>query len=148
MNRVAIFVLFVTIASLTACDPGMTIRQIPPEQSSSADRLAIEISPVNRLIGSHFYGAKTKLTNLSKSSITIKGCELATRNVTYESRLGGAESYPFELAPGASRYFGPFFQLKDSVADVFKEPAELRVHYTIDGREELARTILRGGSHW
>jgi hypothetical protein len=146
MNRVAIVVLSITIASLMACDPGMTIRQIRPGKSSSADQLAIEIPPVNELIGSRFYGAKTKLTNLSKSSITIKGCELAARNVTYESRLGGAESYPFELAPGASTYFGPFFQLKDPVDNVFKQPAELRVHYVIDGREELARTILRGGS--
>jgi hypothetical protein len=148
MNRIAIAGLFIIFASLMACDPAMSIRQVPPEKSSAADRLAIEVSPVKEFIGSHFYGAKTKLTNLSKSSITIKGCELAARNLTYESRLGGAESYPFDLAPGASAYFGPFFQLKDSVDHVFQEPAELRVHFAIDGREELARTILRGGSHW
>ena len=108
--------------------------------------MQLKISPVNEFTGSRFYGAKAKLTNLSESSITIKGCELAAQNVIYESHLGGGESYPFELAPGASTYFGPFFQLKDPVHDVFKQPAELRVHYVIDGREEFARAILRGGS--
>jgi len=146
MSRLAIVVLSIAIASLVACDPGMTIRQGPPEKPSSAGPLAIEIAPIKMLIGSRYYGAKTKVTNLSKSSITIKGCELAARNGTYESSLGGRESYPFEVAPGTSMYFGPFFQLKDSVHDVFKEPAELRVQYVIDGRNELARTVLRGDS--
>ena len=124
----------------------MTIREVLPGISGGTEQLAIEISPVNEFAGSRFYSAKTKLTNLSKSSITIKGCELAAQNVVYESRLGGGESYPFELAPGASTYFGPFFQLKVPVHDAFKQPAELRVPYVIGGREELVRAILRGGS--
>ncbi len=134
-----------TITSLVACDPGITIRQTQPGISSNPDQLAIEISSVNEFTGSRFYGAKAKLTNLSRSSITIKGCELAAQNVINESQFGGGESYAFELAPGASTYFNPFFQLKDPVHDVFKQPAELRVHYVIDGREEVARAILRGG---
>ena len=137
MKRVAAGILFITILSLTACDPAMSIRQVSPDKSRSADRLAIEVSPVHEFSDSRLYGAKTKLTNLTSSSITIKGCELAARNVTYQSRLGGAEAYPFDLAPGASTYFGPFFQLKDSVHETFKEPAELRVHYVIEGGKSL-----------
>lgn len=145
MNRVAIVVLFATIASIVACDPGMTIRQIRAE-SSTGVQLVIEVSPANKFIGSRIYGAKTKLTNQSNSSIAIQRCDLVSPNATYESRLGGGESYPFVLAPRASKYFGPFFQLKDPVHDVFKHPAELRVHYVIDGREVIARASLSGGS--
>jgi hypothetical protein len=125
----------------------MTIRQVRPGTSSPVhDQLAIEISPVNQFIGSRVYVAKTKLTNISKSSITIRGCALADRNTIYESRLGGGESYPIELTPGASKDFGPFFELHDPVGEVFKKPTELRVHYSIEGRDEFARATLVGGS--
>jgi hypothetical protein len=146
MNKVAKIVLFPTVALLVACDPGMTIRQVQSRTSSTShEQLVIEVSPVNEFMHSRFYGTKTKLTNISNSSIVITGCQLVDRNTAYQSRLGGGESYPIELAPGMSKEFGPFFELPGPVREVFKKPSELLVHYSIEGREEIARAILLGG---
>lgn len=147
VKSIAKILLFSVVAILIGCDPGITIRQVPSRKFGTVyGQLAIEISPVNSFSYSRFYGAKTKLTNTPKSSITITGCELADRSTIYESRLGGGEYCPIELAPGSSKSFGPFFELHDPVRDMFKNSAELRVHYPIEGRQQLASATLRGGS--
>ena len=131
------------ITSLVACDPGISIRAVPQKKSSSAAQdLVIDVAPVNEFTGSTAYIAKAKITNSSNSIVVVTSCELVTERNTYQARLGGVESYPIKLAPGKSELGCGFFDLHDPVHKIFKNPAELRIHYSIAGREEIARVTI------
>jgi hypothetical protein len=146
MKLVIGILLFALIGSLTACDPGMSVRPVAQKKPiSGAQDLVIDVAPVNEFIGSTWYMAKANITNSANSTITITKCELAAERNTYQARLGGGKSYPIELAPGETKLGCGFFELHDPVHKTFKDPAELRIHYSIGGREEIARVTVAGG---
>lgn len=145
MRPVGGILLFVAISLIAACDPAMSIRQVPPANpGSGSDQLAIEIAPVKEFTSSTFYMAKARITNSSNSPVTITGCELIAREGSYQAKLGSGDSYPIELASGTGTLGCGFFELREPVRKVFESPAEVRIHYVIAGQGKVAKVTLEG----
>jgi hypothetical protein len=146
MKRTAGTLYLITVSLLlVACDPGMTIRQIKASNGTS-DPITIEIKTQHPLIGHTWYVPQVMVTNGSDSPITITSVELAAKRRTYANKPRQPESYPSAVPPGKTETLDIWFDLADDVKEtLFRQPAELRVHYTSRGRDETAHVSVIGG---
>jgi hypothetical protein len=146
-------VLLVAIPVLmTACDPGISVRQITSRGQSTVGKVApensvaLDVKTTRQLIGQAWYDPEIRVTNLTSFPITIENIELATTSKIYAKSTARPETSPFEIQPGSTETIHVSFRLDDAVYRVFKQPAELRVHYQHGGMEEIARASVVGGS--
>ena len=142
----------VTIAILSAgCDPGMTIRQAKSPQKATSGisgggaQVVLEVKTIHPLIGETWYAPQVKITNSSNSSITVTSVELISQDATFVSNPPQQGFYPLQVQPGRTEDLLVWFDLNDAVNRTFQRPAELRVHYVEDKKEQIARTSLVGG---
>jgi len=148
--RVAILVAI--SALMTACDPGVSIRQIKSQGQTTVGRVAaenqvvLEVKTTRQLIGEAWYDPEVQVTNSTSSPITIESIELATRDKTYTNTSVRPERSPLKIQPGSTETLHVLFRLDDAVYKVIKRPAELRVHYESGGTQEIARASVVGGS--
>ena len=136
---------------ITACDPGISVRQIRSTghatvgQASAENQLVLDVKTTRQLIGESWYDPEVRITNLSSSPVTIENIELATRDKTYTNTPARSETIPLKIQPGSTETLHVLFRLDDAVYKVFKQPAELRVHYQSDGAQGIAHASVVGG---
>jgi len=145
-------ILVVAIAILAAaCDPGMTIYQAksPHEAdtgvTAGSSQVVLEVKTSHPLIGETKYAPRVRITNSSNSSITVTSVELISQGSTFVSNPPQQGFYPLQVQPGRTEDLLVWFDLNDAVNRTFQRPAELRVHYVEDKKEQIARTSLVGG---
>jgi hypothetical protein len=149
-NKVRILAAVIAILAV-ACDPGMTIRQTksPHEGTSgigaAGAQVAIDVKTSHPLTGETWYAPQVRITNSSDSSITITSVELISQGATYANKPPQPGFYPLVVQAGRTEGLLVWFDLKDAVKKTFHQPAELRVHYRKDNKEEIARTSVVGG---
>ncbi len=149
-NKVRMFVVLVMVL-LVACDPGMTIRQAksPHEGTSGISaggaQVVLEVKTSHQLIGETWYVPKVRITNSTDSSIIITSVELASRGAVYINKPPQPGFYPLVVQPGRTEALLVWFDLNEAVKKTFQQPAELRVHYQKDDKEEIAHASLVGG---
>ena len=150
MKSLASILLAIPFTLFVACDPGMTIRQINSTVDSKKTavvvppEMTIEVKPTHQLIGEGWYDPQVKVTNSSDSPITITRVELVAQSATYENQPHAAESYPLSLPARGTTSLDIGFRFNQGVNKIFKEPAELRIHYLTGGHDGLARTTVAG----
>jgi|SRR5882724_5962855 len=149
-NKVKIFVVSVAVL-VFACDPGMTIRQTKsaPEairgNNATVAQVAIDVKTSRQLIGETHYALQVKITNASDSSIAITSVDLISQGETYANKPIQPGLYPLVVQPGRTEDLLVWFDLNDGVKKTFQQPAELRVHYIKDNKEEIAHTSVVAG---
>ena len=137
---------------MTACDPGISVRQITSRGQTTVGKLApvnsvaLDVKTTRQLIGQAWYDPEIRITNSTSSPITIENVELATTGKTYAKAAVRPGTSALEIQPGSTETIHISFRLDDAVYKAFKQPAELRVHYQRDGMEEIARASVVGGS--
>jgi hypothetical protein len=138
-----------TIAAilLIGCDPGLTIYQVRPASivNSATAKINIHVRTSHPLIGETSYAPEVKITNSSGASITVTKVELAEGNAIYENKPVRAGTYPASISAGDTQVLDIWFDVKDGVGKMFHKPAELRVHYRSDNKEEIVSTTIVGG---
>ena len=144
-------ILVVAIAILAAaCDPGMTIYQAksPHEAESGvtagSSQVVLEVKTSHPLIGETKYAPRVRITNSSNSSITVTSVELISQGSTFVSNPPQQGFYPLVVQPGKTEGLVVWFDLKNGVKKTFHQPAELRVHYLEDNKEQIAHTRVVG----
>ena len=151
MKLLRVAILAAISALMMACDPGVSIRQIKSQGQTIVGRVAaenkvvIDVKTTRQLIGEAWYDPEVQVTNSTSSPITIESIELATRDKTYTNTSVRPETSPLKIQPGSTEALHVLFRLDDAVYKVFKQPAELRVHYQSDGAQGIARASVVGG---
>jgi hypothetical protein len=144
--------LYTIVALLVvACDPGMTIRQAQNHNDNRAGlgtlgpRVVVNVKTTRQLFGEAWYDPEVKVTNSLESPIAVTSVELATQRRSYPNTSPKPENYQIAIQPGNTETMKVMFRLDAGVHETFRQPAELRVHYLTDNREEIARiTIISG----
>jgi len=137
---------------MTACDPGISIRQIRPLGQTTVDTdapdspVVLDVKTTRQLIGETWYAPEVWVTNSGRSPITINNIELAIMGKTYSNAPPQPETSSLKVLPGSTQNLHVLFCLDDSVYKVFKQPAQLRVHYQSDGAQGIARAFVVDGS--
>jgi hypothetical protein len=143
--------LVVTFALFVGCDPGMTIRQINSRAESKrtvvivTPDITIEVKTTHQLIGERWYDPQVNVMNSSDSPITITSVELVAQGVTYENKPRAEQTYPLTLPVRSTASLDIAFRFSEGVYRIFKEPAELRIHYLTRSHDGLARTTVAAG---
>lgn len=133
--------LFFTLA----CDPGIVIhQQVAQSPSGTKPSVAVRVKSKNLLIGVTHYHPVIEIENRSDMPITITNSELVAQAATFQSKSVGPDSSNIEIA-GETKTIEFWFDLKDSVSRVFRDPAELRVHYRSRGSEQIVSVTIVGG---
>ena len=151
MKPLRVAILVAMSALMTACDPGVSIRQIKshgqPIIGSTApeDHVVLVVSTTRQLIGETWYAPEIRVTNLGPSPIIIQSVELAARGKTYANTPPRPETIQLKILPGSTENLHALFRLDDSVHKVFKRPAELQLHYQSGGVQETVRAAVIGG---
>jgi len=146
MSRTISVILSVLLSALIACDPGMAIRQQDvPKNPESRVGLTIRIATRHQLIGESWYAPKVEVRNSFGSSVVITDVELATSRKTYPNHPFRTRAFPLKLTTGRTGALKVRFELAEPVCKTFRDPAELRVHYTIEDSNEIARDAIVGG---
>lgn len=160
---IKVITILLILAGTNACDPGMIIRQdLKNTNFNTYDSLnegivILNVKEQSKLIGEALYVPEIKVINNYSSSISINSFELMTRKkklytATWTSKKilhtakWGKENFPQTLKAGDAITLRPFFDLDESVYEVFKEPAELRLNYEISGNELV--TSVQVESTW
>ncbi len=140
-----IIVVAVFTFLLTACDPGMSIRQAASDNPPGD--LIINVKTARPLIGETWYSPHVEATNRSDHSITITRIELVTANAAYAPEPEyPAKVYPVEIGAGKTELLPAYFhKLQHAVYEEFKSPAELRVHYRVGSNEDVVKVTIEGG---
>jgi hypothetical protein len=137
---------------MTACDPGISIRQIRPLGQTTVDSdapdspLLLDVKTTRQLIGETWYAPEVWVTNSGRSPINIKNIELATSGRTYADAPPQLNTTSLKVLPGSTQTLHVLFRLDDSVYKVFEQPAQVRVHYQSDGAQGVARAYVVSGS--
>jgi hypothetical protein len=129
-----------------ACDPGMTIRQTSSLGATNGAGVAVHIRTSHPLIGETWYAPEVEVTNSSDSPITVTGVELTVQRATYANKPRRSGTYPLIVPPRETEALDIWFGLHDDVKKTFQQSAELRVHYRISGKEEIAESNIIGES--
>jgi len=83
------------------------------------------------------------VTNSSASSITINSVELTAKSVVYGNKR--QEAYSVVLTSGETRPIILWFDLREDIWKTFyKQAADLRVNYVIDGQQMTAHANIIG----
>ena len=101
------------------------------------------MTPLSAL-GEIHYATHVKITNTSDSSISITKVDLISQGETYASKPIQHGLYPLVVQPGRTEDLLVWFDLNDGVKKIFRQPVELRVHYTKDNKEQIAHTSVVG----
>jgi hypothetical protein len=130
-------------------DRAMTIRQAVQRElpglpaTPSPSNLTISVRKSHPFIGGTWYAPDITVTNSSASSITINAVELSAKGVVYTNQQ--QDAYPVVVAPGRTQVLGPAFKLRDDVwKTFFKQPADLRVSYVVNGQELMGHVNIVG----
>jgi hypothetical protein len=146
MNSVAQKCCFLMLVLTLACDPGMTIHQeVPESPPATKAAVGVRVKRQNLLIGETHYLPIVEIENRSDMSIMIASSELVARAATFQSKSFGPDSSNLEIAPGESRTIKLWFDLSDSIRNVFHDPAELRIHYRSRSGEQVVSITIVGG---
>lgn len=137
----------------SACDPGMTIRQIKSEDNANSQsepanpRVFVHVETTHPLIGETWYDPKITFTNFSDTPLTINSVELVTRFGTFKNKITlPAETYPIVVPVGRTVDVPVWFNLSYFVKETFEKPAEMQIHYFKNNQEFIARADIEGGS--
>ena len=128
----------------------MTIRQAKSPQKATSGisgggaQVVLEVKTIHPLIGETWYAPQVKITNSSNSSITVTSVELISQDATFVSNPPQQGFYPLVVQPGKTEGLVVWFDLKNGVKKTFHQPAELRVHYLEDNKEQIAHTRVVG----
>lgn len=145
MRQIILFFGGVAIL-LTGCDPGLTIRQVEIARAGPENhQVTIHIKTNHQFIGDTKYVPEVKVTNSSRAPITVTKVELVEPKANYENKLNSLGSYPVPVSPGDTKVLDVWFDLNDSVKTIFQAPIELRVHYRLGDKDEIARATIVGG---
>ena len=146
VKRIAGIILGIVLSVLTACDPGIEIRQQDvSENASTGQELILRVTTRDQLIGEKSYAPKLEVTNPSSSRMIITAVELATSRQTYSNHPLNSDAYPLSVGPGQKESPEVRFDLAEPVDKAFKGPAELRVHYKIGDAGQIAVARIIGG---
>jgi hypothetical protein len=136
---------------LVACDPGMAVRQINSfvESENTAvtpiPKVSVNVKTTHQLIGERSYLPDVTLTNSSYFEVTITSIDLVARGETYENRPQDTKCYPLKVLAQSTAPLDVHFRFTDGIYKVFKNPGELRIHYSSQQGTGLARiTVARG----
>lgn len=146
MRRIVGIFVGVVLSILTACDPGIAIRQQDvSENAGTRPELILRVATRDQLIGEKSYDPKLEVTNSSSARMIITAVELATSQQTYSNHPFSSDAYPLSVGPGQKENPEVRFDLAEPVNKAFKEPAELRVHYKIGDAGRIAVAHIVGG---
>jgi hypothetical protein len=131
---------------MTACDPGMTIRQNAASAGNGANpSVAIHVKASHPLISETWYAPGVEITNQSDSPITVTSVELYAQHATIHNKPRRSGTYPLEIPAKGTETLDVWFDLADTVKKTFHDPAELRMYYRSGSKEQIAQTSLIGG---
>lgn len=152
MRRTIAGTLLLFLLLIVGCplgDRGMTIRravqyELPGSPATpSPSKLMISVRTSHPLIGVTFYAPDIAVTNSSASTITINAVELTAKGVVYANQR--QDAYPVVVASGQTQVLGTGFELREDVWQTFfKQPADLRVSYVINGQEMMGHVNIIG----
>ena len=145
--------LLAALISVVACDPGMTVRQINSSVESentavnAIPKISVAVRTTHQLIGEEWYDPQVTATNPSDVPLTITSVELIAGKQTFKNEDRAAKDYPITLLPRSTVPLSVDFKFSTDV-DVnraFKNPGELRVHYSSQqGAGIASATVARG----
>jgi hypothetical protein len=124
----------------------MAIRQQDVPKSATRTGLVIRVATRHQLIGESWCSPKLEVTNSFSSSVVITDVELVTSRQTYANHPFRSGAYPVKLTAGQTGTLEVRFELVEPVYKTFRDPAELRVHYSVGGSPQIARVGLVGGA--
>lgn len=142
---VLVLILFV------ACDPGMTVRQIDSSVESegatttTTPKISVDVKTTDQLIGERSYRPRVTLTNSSDFTITITEVDLNAQGAIYKNRPYDAKYYPLRVPPQSTVPLDVYFRFAEGIYKIFKDPCELRIHYSSQQGTALARITVAGG---
>ena len=146
MRKIVGSILGIVLSVLTACDPGIAIRQQDvSENAGTGPELILRVTTRDQLIGEKSYAPELEVTNSSSSRMIITAVELATSRQTYSNHRFNSDAYPVSVGPSQKENLEVRFDLAEPVNKAFKEPAELRVHYLIGSAGQIAVAHIIGG---
>jgi hypothetical protein len=143
--------LLLELIALVACDPGMTVRQINSFVQSenvavtAIPKISVDVKTTHQFVGENWYTPQTIVTNPSDFPITITGVELVADGSTFQNEPRVANHYPLNVPAHDTAALDLNFRFSDGVSKVFKNPGELRIHYSSQQGVGLARVRLAGG---
>jgi hypothetical protein len=139
-----------TSTLMVACDPGLSIRQVDPQKQLSSGtatlnaQVVVQVERRDQLIGSTWYMTKVKVTNVSRSPMTVFSVDLSVQNKLYTNKAPEVV-YPLPIQPGGVKILGVYFALDDDIQKTFQQGADLWVHYRIGGEDGTANAHLTSG---
>jgi hypothetical protein len=145
--------MLLALTLLAACDPGMTVRQINSvvESENAAataiPKISVEVKTTHQLIGESWYSPQITATNSFDVPVTITSVELIAGSTTFQNSPRAAKDYPVNLPARSTVPLHVDFGFNDGmyVEKVFRNPGELRIHYSSQQGAGLARiTVARG----
>jgi hypothetical protein len=143
--------LLLELIILVACDPGMTVRQINSFVQSenvavtAVPKISVDVKTTHQLIGENSYSPQSIATNTSDFLITITGVELVAEGTTFQNKPRVGNYYPLNVPAHDTAALDVNFRFSDGVSKVFKNPGELRIHYSSQQGPGVARITLAGG---
>jgi len=129
----------------------MTVRQINSfVQSENAaittiPKISVDVKTTHQMVSEKWYRPQTIATNTSDFPVTINGVELVADGTTFQNQPSLASYYPLSLPAHDTAALDVYFRFSDGVSRVFKNPAELRIHYSSQQGAGLARVTVAGG---
>jgi hypothetical protein len=142
--------LLLTLGTLVACDPGMSIRELKSEVDSenttttAIPKISVDVKTTHQLIGENWYSPRVVVTNSSNVAVTITNIELVAGAATYENTPRMAR-YPLNVPAHDSVPLDVYFHFSKGVDGVFKNPSELRIHYLSVRDTGVARITVASG---
>ena len=145
--------VFAVLMSLVGCDPGMSVRQInsfvESENAMAAvvPKISVNVKATHQMIGERRYGPLVTATNASDIPVTITNVELFANGQTVKNEDIAAKDYPVTLPARSALPLSVYFRFSDGVDidKAFKNPGELRIHYSSQqGAGVLRITVARG----
>jgi len=137
--------IFMALIAETGCDPAINIYQVKvptPPPAPGGVQAKLTIKATHQLIGESWYRPEISMTNFSSSTMVVTGVELVTQKGLYSNQLQNSDRYPLTVSPGAAVVLDVHFDLRNGVRTTFAKSAELRVHYRIENKDEIAKTRL------
>jgi hypothetical protein len=129
----------------------MTVRQINSFVQSenvpatAIPELSVDVKTTHQLIGENWYSPQTTAKNTSDLPVTIIRVELVANGTTFENKPRVPSYYPLSVPAHGTATLDVNFRFSDGVHKVFKNPSELRIHYSSHQGPGLARITVVGG---
>lgn len=141
------FFIVLVLAAELACDPGIAVRQAPQSGAASGSAVLLSVRTTHSFVGATWYSTAVTITNRSRAPIAITAVDLIARGLNYHGEASASEPFPVNVSGGATQAIGVQFELQEDVRTAFKKPAELQVHYTVNGKTNTATAQLLAASY-